>query len=100
MAQSGIDLIAQERQEQISKHGRTVERDVKENWQNELSFAAALLSCPNPTLMGYDPNMEGGRPEKWDKKLWHKMMSKPYKQRLIIAGALLAAEIDRLNALN
>lgn len=28
---SGIQLIAKERQEQIEKHGRTIERDVREN---------------------------------------------------------------------
>lgn len=27
------------------------------------------------------------------------MWDKPYKERLVIAGALIAAELDRLNAL-
>ncbi len=36
-------------------------------------------------------------PEGWNKELHNKMMNKPYKDRLIIAGALIAAEIDRIN---
>lgn len=97
---TGIELIAIERQEQIEKHGRDTEWDVNENTKEQLSFAAALLSCPNPKNMGFDPNSDFGRPELWDKKLFNKMMDKSYRQRLIIAGALIAAEIDRLNMLD
>jgi hypothetical protein len=32
----------------------------------------------------------------WDKKRLEHMRSKPYKERLIIAGAFIAAEIDRV----
>ncbi len=91
-------MIAKERQEQIEKHGRTIAKDVIENKEAQLSFAAALLSCPNPKSMGFDPNSNVGRPEKWDKKIFNHMMSKSYKDRLVIAGALIAAEIDRLSA--
>jgi len=94
---TGIELITEERQEQIEKHGRTIETDVIENTSEELSFGAALLCCPDPTEMGFDPASGQGRPEKWDRDIWIKMISKPYKDRLIIAGALIAAEIDRLN---
>jgi len=93
---TGIELITQERAEQILKHGRTVDLDVKQNTKGELSFAAALLSCPNPESMGYNSNSDLGKPEKWDKEVFKHMMSKTYKERLIIAGALIAAEIDRL----
>ena len=93
---TGIELITIERQEQIEKHGRTIEKDVLENTTEELSFGAALLCCPDPTAMGFDPASGEGRPEKWDKPIWIKMMSKPYKDRLVIAGALIAAELDRL----
>lgn len=33
---TGIELIAQERQEQIEKHGHTIERDIVENSNGEL----------------------------------------------------------------
>ena len=35
----------------------------------------------------------------WDEDLWQKMCNKSYKDRLIIAGALIAAEIDRLQSI-
>ena len=43
---------------------------------------------------------EKGNPDTpygWDKKIWQHMTNKPLKERLIIAGALIAAEIDRIN---
>jgi hypothetical protein len=89
---SGIELIAEERQEQIEKHGRTIEKDVAENFGCKLSYAAQnLLSAPVK---------EEGFPIEWNKTICAKMAVKSYKERLIIAGALIAAEIDRLNALN
>jgi len=86
---TGIELIAIERTEQIKKHGRTIQSDVEENTEDQLPTAALWL-------------IEGGLtmrqrvPSQWDEDIWHKMIDKPYKERLIIAGALIAAEIDRL----
>lgn len=88
---SGAELIAIERQEQIDKHGRTIERDVKENTNNELAIAAMLLLDKYPSAVGF--------PENWDQELVQKMISKPYKDRLIIAGAFIAAEFDRVEIL-
>lgn len=93
---TGIELIADERSEQIEKHGRTVALDVTQNAECQLSFGAALLSCPYPKANGFSPDSAFGKPQNWDKNIWNKMMSKSYKKRLIIAGALIAAEIDRL----
>jgi len=93
---SGIELIAIERQEQIEKHGRTIERDAEENMCCELKIAASALLEYN----GDDDEEEfislGSFPAGWDSHLCEKMAHKPYKERLIIAGALIAAEIDRL----
>lgn len=93
---TGIELIAKERQEQLEKHNRTIEDDVKWNDENQLSFGAALLCCPDPIAMGFNPNSNEGKPHGWNQKIWNKMMAKTYQERLIIAGALIAAEIDRL----
>lgn len=90
---SGIELISAERQEQIEKHGRTIDRDVKENTQQELGYFAGVL-C-QMRAMEVEDTMNY-LPPKWDKNLCKKMLSKSYKERLIIAGALIAAEIDRL----
>jgi len=103
---TGIELIAAERQEQLEKHGRTVEADVALNQHGQLSFAVVSL-CSEYDV---DGNVRGDervridhftrwRPMGWDKEIWLKMISKPYPERLVIAGALIAAEIDRLNNL-
>ena len=92
---TGIELITEERQEHPSKHGRTIEMDVKLNDKMQLSFEAAILSCPTPELYGNPENIYAC-PEGWNPGLWMKMITKPYKKRLAIAGSLLAAEIDRL----
>lgn len=95
---TGIELIAQERKEQIEKHGRTVERDVHENaphvFEVPLTKAASALTMEPLT----DHGKYFMKPSNWDQSIWDKMCAKPYKERLIIAGALIAAEIDRLNA--
>lgn len=87
---TGIELIAQERAEQIVKHGRTVEKDIDKNRNQQLSIAAAKL-------ISYEMDIpDFFEPKDWNGILWEHMISKPYKERLIIAGALIAAEIDRL----
>jgi hypothetical protein len=89
--QTGIELIAQERKEQIEKHGRTIDNDAFYNNDGQLRQAAA-------SLMGQRQTNED--PDGWDTAIWVRMLKKPLKERLIIAGALIAAEIDRLNYKN
>lgn len=96
---TGIELIAQERQEQIDKHGRTIERDVRENSMGELSDAASILCLYDWGCNG-DLDMVERMPEHWNRKICLKMLNKTYRERLIIAGALIAAELDRLNKCN
>lgn len=83
---TGTELIAIERQEQIEKHGRTLQRDIAENQNLELLIGAMALLDVYPSTHSF--------PEKWNKTLIQKMMSKPHKDRLVIAGALIAAQID------
>lgn len=92
---TGIELIAEERKEQIEKHGRTIKKDVQFNDSEQLSMAAEMLLAVSHEE-GIDP---ASYPDGWDYDICQKMISKPYKQRLIIAGALIAAEIDRLQSL-
>ena len=81
--ETGIELIAIERQEQIEKHKWDKENDSK-YINNELVDAAMqylgtdLIDC---------------WPESWDKK-WYKTGDRIEELRR--AGALIAAEIDRL----
>jgi len=90
MEKTGVELIADERKEQIEKHGRTIKKDVKLNGQEQLRRATIyLLQTDRHSVHA---------PFGWSDSIWEKMMNKPYKERLIIAGALIAAEIDRLQA--
>jgi hypothetical protein len=84
---TGIELIALERAEQINKHNRTVEGDVMNNNERQLKMAATALLANN----------ESWFPTDWGTKARKKMFDKSYKERLVIAGALIAAELDRIN---
>lgn len=79
MKKSGIKLITQELKKQIEKHGNPFKYDCNVN------IAARRLLTIDTFI-----------PYKWDKNVWSKMIVKSYKERLIIAGALIAMEIDRL----
>lgn len=92
MEKTGIELIAIERKEQIEKHGRTIEKDVEINDFRELAIAAQALIQNDSEDEGLDYQF----PFSWDKELVRRLCMKSYKERLIIAGALIAAEIDRL----
>ncbi len=85
---AAIQLINKERKEQLTKHGRTVERDAKENPSGELALAAEALCHKKCSWENF--------PGTWSRIICEKMAAKPYKERLVIAGALIAAEIDRL----
>lgn len=97
---SGIELIAQERQEQLEKHWRTITSDVELNGDYQLATAAVRMLF-TPEDKGFDliQNFDIFRPLGWDDRIWRKMINKTYKERLIIAGALVAAELDRLQAI-
>lgn len=94
MAQNGIDLIARERKEQKTKHNSTIEMDVEFNNKGQLRQAAAalLLNDINAFPLDWLNNAKGY-------ELCLKMIRKDERQRAIIAGALCAAEVDRLNAI-
>jgi len=84
---SGIELIAEERQEQIEKHGFSVEDDAEYYQKNELIKAA--LFCIDNSVFEW--------PFYWQEKFRDKILNKRDQiERLKIAGALIAAEIDRL----
>ena len=82
---TALDLIAQEREKQISK-GYTVGHDAKEYPNSELVDIATSLIYNNWHQV----------PEGWSKDYWKILCSRPYKDRLRIAGALIAAELDRV----
>lgn len=93
---TGIELIAKERQEQIEKHGFDAVNDSEYN-NESLLMAAVTYALPDKERSYSLVNMEV--PESWP---FHDMYWKPSPnnrvKELIKAGALIAAEIDRLNA--
>ena len=97
---TGIELISQERDEQILKHGRTTATDKLFNQEYQLcSGASCLLFSPADEVNDFAKEFLF-IPKDWDETIWNKMINKPYKERLIIAGALIAAEIDRIQTLS
>ena len=114
---TGVELIAAERQRQIDKEGWTAEHD-DEHERGELASMAVCYASPyRPYVLGkqgdniyfkdaYPPSWDSC----WDKRKRHEFgdgivienKSLPPKQRirnLVKAGALIAAEIDRLQRL-
>lgn len=94
IVETGIAQIADERNRQITKLGKTVILDVQNNNHYQLSQAVGLLCWVGEE--DFDNDIDGCCPTEWDLVIWRKMMEKPYTERLVIAGALLAAEIDRI----
>lgn len=81
----GLSAIIEQREKQL-KLGRDVVHDNKYNAAGELLDVAAALIKNDPDLFGRSG---------WSWDWWEKITAKPEKERLAIAGALIAAEIDR-----
>jgi len=89
-AHTGILEIIQERVEQIFKHKRLAKHDINFNPGGELKEGAAAL------LSDYLDDRKLRMPRVWNSGVVHGMIYKSYEDRLRIAGALIAAELDRL----
>lgn len=83
----GIGMIAQERWEQINKHGWDEKNDA--DYGNGELLQAALFAI-NPELFSW--------PNGWHKKFKNKILAKDKIERLRVAGAFVAAEIDRIKS--
>ena len=98
---TGIELMSIERQvKQIEKHGFTAEHHAMHpEWYDKGQLLHAAVR-----LMDYDKDditevYKKLAPENWDLVWWTNLCDKPKYERIIIAGALIAAELDRLNYL-
>jgi hypothetical protein len=89
---TGAELIAAERARQTAEEGWTLEHDA-EHTDDELARAAACYAMPAMYRAYVDPMC----PADWP---WHRGHWKPGNRirELVKAGALIAAEIDRLAA--
>jgi hypothetical protein len=88
---TGAELIKEERLRQQIKLGWTSEHDRIENNNGELLEAAR---CYASLVAQHDPDLEHCWP--WDAKYWNPS-GNPIRD-LVKAGALIAAEIDRLQS--
>lgn len=82
---SGLELISMERHKQFSKR-ITIESDVEKNDMGQLKWAAQSLIT----------ELVEDFPSDWDLETFKKWDGKQEVEKLVIAGALLVAEIDRL----
>jgi hypothetical protein len=95
-ATTGIDLIAAERRRQVEVEGWTPEHDA-EHGADDLAVAAACYALPYPLRDGRTglPPYRVGWP--WERDAWKPTPDDRIRE-LVKAGALIAAEIDRLQA--
>ena len=98
---SGATLIAAERQRQIDDEGRTLEHDT-EHTNQELAWAAVCYAAPE-TVYVVDYVARTGHIRTVCTEPWPRLWRRPDCDRvrqLVKAGALIAAEIDRLMRLS
>lgn len=87
--QSGIELIAIERTEQTEKHGWSIEHDESHhNSGNLLDAAEAMRNLESVASHQFF--------DRWDGDIYFRLLKKSKIERLVVAGAWIAAEIDRL----
>ena len=91
---TAIELITKERQEQLEKHGMSIKNDVQHNSVG-CSYDGRVMPLVCGAIHLIDPNFDHV-PAHWNKVSFEHTRCKLLKERLIVAAALLAAEIDRL----
>lgn len=95
---TGIELIAAERNRQIGEEGFSAQHDAKkDHQQEELAWAACYYAMPNNANLYVFASPEDFFPDSWH-PYWAKRDKKDRLRQLAVAGALIAAEIDRLLA--
>jgi hypothetical protein len=85
---TGDELITAERDRQVEM-GHVIACDLAINGNEELEHVAIILLTPGTYRL--NPDLAPGH---WNKAAIEKMLSKPIQQRRVIAGALIAAQID------
>lgn len=99
---TGIELIAEERQRQIEVEGFDLEHDEEYTLDELAAAAAAYAFAPfmdDKIQKGYKTPPSPMWPEDWLAKWW-KPTPEDRIRELQKAGALIAAEIDRIQQLD
>jgi len=93
---TGIEMIAQERERQVTVEGYHSDHD-DEHFGGELALAAACYAVPMPIYtIEFCGDGDTHPVWPWGEELQEKRDAHPAIRRLTIAGALIAAELDRL----
>lgn len=95
---TGVEMIATERKRQIEEEGFDTKHD-EENIDGELALAAACYAAPEPVFVKQQVNpldirFRDAWPWSWGIE-WDKRFKHDRLRSLVIAGALIAAEIER-----
>jgi hypothetical protein len=91
---TGVQIIAEERQRQIAVEGWTPEHDA-EHTQGELAKAAGCYALAEDARRQHSDDSEPFIMWPWEASWWKPSQTDRIKE-LAKAGALIAAEIDRL----
>lgn len=95
---TAIDDIAAERKRQIETEGWNAKHDDREHGHGDLAIAAACYAAPSAVIMQYPDRVlaDDARRLVWP---WERQWWKPKDERrnLVRAGALIVAEIERLD---
>lgn len=102
----GVSQIYSEREKQINKHGFDAENQAKNPQYYDLITGAGIykqLQDAAIKLLSIDKHgmssLNTHAPENWDTEWFETLCKKPQEDRIRIAAALLAAELDRLEYL-
>lgn len=97
MSKTGIKLITKERQKQIDKYSFTGKHHKQHTeWYDsyQLQESAVILLSHDIDRSDFTVN---DCPHNWDESWFRSLNLKSRKKRLIMAGALIAAELDRIS---
>ncbi len=86
---TGVELIAAERERQQAEEGYSPDHD-REHTENELARAAAVYAVPE-NLRGLNDAIR-----LWPEDWYFKPTPRDRVRELVKAGALIAAELDRI----
>ena len=92
---TGCEAIELSRSIRISMQKQDLEFDLKNNSDFQLLDAAKKLLFKDSEYLPFSESPEG-----WSDDYFQELNDKPYLDRLILAGAFIAAEIDRVKELN
>jgi len=96
---TGIELIAEERKRQVEVEGWTAHHDQEMHSDEEMAMAAVCYATPTDFRHTRVAN-SSLIPIEWPwNARWWKPTPDDRVRELVKAGALIAAEIDRLNAI-